>query len=540
VPTDTAGAGEPSQLLVDVTRALGLPDAEPWPDGTYWMPEIFGSGVGLLDYDRDGDLDILQIRAARPGERVRATPERLFRQEADGSFRDVTQAAGLRSPGFGQGLAVGDADGDGDADVYVTRQGADVFYRNAGDGTFRDATAEAGIAGERWSTAATFCDYDRDGHLDLFVVHYLRVDYEGPCRDGAGAPEYCGPQTFDGVPDVLYRNQGDGTFRDVTHDAGLRLPRPAEAKGLGALCVDLTGDDWPDIYVANDGEANQLWVNRGDGTFADEAVIRGVAFNRHGRPEASMGVTAGDVNGDGRLDLFMTHLTLETHTLYASAGERLFLDRTIEARLASPDVRFTGFGCGFIDLDHDGDLDLAVVHGEVRRTASAAADSFWGRYAQPNLLLENDGAGRFASAADRTTDFTAPRHTSRGLAFGDLDSDGDLDLVLSEVDGTLRVLRNDAPAAGHHAVMVRALSAGRDALGARVRVTDAVGTARLGLAIAGYSYLASSDPRAHVGLGEVPAIESIDVVWPGGSRERFRASAADREYVVLQGQGVPW
>ena len=528
-----------SALFTEITDEVGLGQTDfAWPDGTYFLPEIMGPGVGLVDYDGDGDLDILQPRVPPPGRRDAPAPNRLYRQEADGTFVDVTVEAGLGHPGFGQGLAVGDMDGNGHPDVYFANYGRDALYFNNGDGTFAHGAERAGIADDRWSSGATLCDYDRDGDLDLYVVHYLAFDYEGGCRAPSGIPDYCGPHQFDGVPDTLWRNEGDGKFVDVTRAAGIRLADGKRAKGMAAVCLDLTGDGFADIYVANDGEANQLWINQGDGTFRDRAVMTGVAVNRHGHPEASMGLAAGDVDADGRVDLFMTHLALEHNTLYLRDRGQWFAERTVESRLSKHDLAFTGFGCALFDLDHDGDLDLAVVNGRVRRDASEAGSTstYWDSYAETNLLLANDGEGRFIDLKGSGGALTSRIEVSRGLAVGDLDRDGDLDLLLSNADNTLRVYRNDAPTAGRHWLAVAARTAGRDAIGARV-IVRAAGRLWVGAILPGQSYMSSHEPVAHFGLGEIERFELIEVTWPDGSREAFAGSVADRRIVVRQGEG---
>ena len=530
-----------SALFTEITDEVGLGKADSaWPDGTFFLPEIMGPGVGLLDYDGDGDLDILQPRVPPPGRPAAEAANRLYRQEPDGSFVDVTAEAGVGHPGFGQGLAIGDMNGNGHPDVYFANYGPDALYFNNGDGTFARGTERAGIADDRWSAGATLCDYDRDGDLDLYVVHYLSFDYEGACRAPSGIPDYCGPHQFDGVPDTLWQNAGDGTFVDVTRPAGIRLTDGKRAKGLAAVCLDLTDDGFADIYVANDGEANQLWVNQGDGTFRDQAVMMGVAVNRHGHPEASMGLAVGDVDADGGVDLFMTHLALEHNTLYLRDRGRLFVERTVESRLSKHDLAFTGFGCALFDLDHDGDLDLALVNGRVRRDASDAGSTstFWDSYGESNLLLANAGQGRFSDLTGSGGSLTSRIEVSRGLAVGDLDRDGDLDLVSSNADNTLRVYRNDAPLAGRHWLAVAARTSGRDAIGARV-VVHAGGRARLGAILPGQSYMSSHEPVAHFGLGEIDRFERIELTWPDGSQEAFEGSAADRRIVVQQGEGQP-
>ena len=529
-------AGDDGRLFTETTATLGLNDTpEPWQDGTYRMPEMTGGGVALFDYDNDGDLDLLQLRFPPPGQPDAPAPNRLFQQGADGTFLDVTAAAGIGDPGYGQGAAVGDADNDGDLDVYVTNYGPDAFYRNNGDGTFTDATEAAGVAGDHWSSSAAFVDYDRDGALDLYVVHYVKFYASNKCSNPKGIPEYCGPQNFEGVPDALYRNNGDGVFTDVSEKANITLP----GKGLGVVCADLTGDGWVDFYVANDGEVNQLWVNNRDGSFTDEAVMRGVGFNGNGLPEASMGVAAGDINGDGQFDLFMTHLRDETNTLYLAGEYGMFTDASEPSGLAAIALPYTGFGCGFFDADNDGDLDLALANGRVKRGATLVGaegvGAFWSRYAERNLLFENEGEGRFRDVSGRGGGFTGRVEVSRGLAFGDIDRDGDLDLAVGNLNG-VRVFRNDAPPPENHWLRVRPMTRNRDAIGAVVTVVT--GDRRLvRLAHPGGSYLSSSDPGAHFGLGTVERISGIEVAWPDGSRERFDAPGVDREVVVRQGEG---
>ena len=522
-------------LFTEITSELQLDDSpNPLPDGTYSLPEIMGGGVSLFDYDSDGDLDLLQIICPPPGKPDLPAPNRLFQQQTDGTFLDVSSASGLDDPGYGQGTAVGDTDNDGDLDVYVTNFGADAFYLNDGDGAFIDATVASGFSGNHWSSSAAFFDYDRDGDLDLYVVRYLLFDSGIPCRSRSDRPVYCGPQSFEGAPDVLYRNNGDGTFSDVTEEAGVALP----GRGLGVVCADLTGDGWVDIYVANDQEANCLWVNNGDSAFTDEAVMRGVAFNAYGEAEASMGVTVGDVNGDGRLDLFMTHLRDETNTLYTATEYGIFVDTSESSGLAAVDRGYTGFGCGFFDYDNDGDLDLALVNGAVRRGSKfpgANVGEFWSLYAEPNLLFQNDGSGVFTHISSRAGVFANQVEVSRGLAFGDTDFDGDIDLVVGNLNG-MRVFRNDAPHPSNHWLRVRAMDGNRDAIGAEVTVATAEAEF-VRLILPGYSYLSSSQLRVHFGLGATEIIESIEVKWQDGTRERFKAPGVDQELTLRRGSG---
>ena len=540
-----AEAETDAPLFTEVTSALGFTDTEElwWPAGTHALPEIIGSGVALFDYDNDAALDVLHIRFPPPGSTDTSAPNRLFRQQSDGTFVDVTEDTGIGDEGYGQGVAIGDVDNDGDADVYVTNYGPDAFYRNNGDGTF--SLAEVGISNDAWGTSATFGDYDRDGYLDLYVANYVRFDPESVCRGKHSAPDYCNPQVFGAAPDRLFRNRGDGTFTDVTRQAGIAAML---GRGLGVVCLDLTGDGWADFYVANDGEANQLWVNQTDGTFDDEAIVRGLAFNTYGQPEGSMGIAVGDVNGDTRVDLFATHLSGETNTLYTASPYAMFVDVTEVAGFAGRDLLYTGFGCGFVDFDNDADLDIALVNGRVKRgaiLADANVGEFWNFYAEPNLLFQNSGTGRERTAAGITfedvssgaPDFTGRIEVSRGMAFGDIDRDGDVDMVVSNLDNRIRIFRNDAPAPQNHWLFVQAITENRDALGAQVTLQTRSG-ALTDYVLSGTSYLSSNDPIVHFGLGTIDEVQAIEVHWPDGSRERFPGTPANQRVKVYHGKGV--
>ena len=553
----TAHAETDQPFFTEVTAALGFTQTEtPWQAGTHALPEVIGSGVALFDYDNDGALDVLHIRFPPPGKAETPAPNRLFRQQPDGTFVDVTETAGIGDEGYGQGVAIGDVDNDGDTDVYVTNYGADGFYRNNGDGTF--ALQKAGPSNDAWGTSATFGDYDRDGHLDLYVANYVKFDPEAVCRGKHGAPDYCNPQVFEPAADRLFHNKGDGTFTDVSEQTGISA---MPGRGLGVVCLDLTDDGWPDFYVANDGEANQLWVNQKDGTFTEEAILHGLAFNAYGQPEGSMGIAVGDVNGDTHPDLFVTHLSGETNTFYTgTANFSVFVDMTEMAGFAGRDLPFTGFGCGFVDFDNDTDLDIALVNGRVKRgpiLEGANTGDFWDFYAEPNLLFENSGPqenptvpkdlltdnrqlitdNQFTDVSLRAPDFTEQIEVSRGMAFGDIDRDGDMDMVVSGLNNRLRFFRNDAPPPQHHYLSVKAITQNRDALGAQVTLRTKSRTLT-GYVLSGTSYLSSSEPSVHFGLGTVDTIQAIEVRWQDGSRERFPGTSTNQHVVVSQGKGV--
>ena len=532
-------------FLAEVTEELGLPaTTTPWPDGKLFTPEITPGGIALLDYDNDGDLDIYQIChppcGSPPNPFSGQSPNRLFRQEQNGTFVEVADAGGLNDPGFGHGVAVGDCDNDGDLDVYVTNYGPDSLYRNEGDGSFTNITSIAGITGDYWSSAASFFDYDCDGDLDLYVVNFATYDTSKRCSPSGDNDDldYCGPHEFPGLRDCLYRNEGDGTFTNVAGEVGITTA----ARGWGVITADITGNGWPDIYVANDEEPNQLWVRQENGDYIDEAIFRGVAFNSDGNTEASMGVAFGDVNGDERMDLFMTHVTLETNTLYLAEGDvsdSNFSDASNLSGMSLVDMPYTGWGCAFLDLDHDGDLDLVVANGRVSKgivAPGAKLSPFWSRYGEANFLFENDGTGRFAKVGERAGAYGTHVEVTRGLAIGDLDSDGDYDIVTNNLDNTLRVFRNDAPKPATHWLLVRALIGKRDAIGAKLTLKVG-GRRRVAVVLPSYSYLASNDPRVHFGLGSSTLVERLEVTWPDGTSEAFDVPEVDQVLTITQGSG---
>ena len=513
----------------------------PVVDSSYYMPESIGSGGAFLDFDNDGDLDIYLVNTAwrgEPGLIDRPWTNRLFRQDSEMTFVDVTESSGLGDAGYGMGVAVGDIDNDGHVDVYVTNYGPDALYRNKGDGTFTNITQSAGIDNPVWGASATMLDYNLDGFLDIYVANYVLYDTTVTCGYRDERPDYCDPSVFPGIPDKLLRNDGDGTFTDVSQSAGIAK---GAGNGLGVVSADFNGDHYPDIYVTNDMEANELWINQRDGTFRDEALMRGVALNGMGQVEASMGIAAGDIDGNETLDMFLTHIEYETNTLYRSNEAASFQDRTIGSGLANISLGYTGFGVGFFDYDHDGDLDLALANGRIIRGGVLGGDgstNYWDEYAEPNLLFENVGNGRFRDASDRGGLFTSRIETSRGLAFGDVDNDGDIDLLVMNEGGRARLYRNEVPGKGHW-LMLRAVDPAlrRDAIGAVVTVTmDGRRSPRQ--VTAGYGFLSGHDMRVHFGLGSAVAVDKIEVLWPGGVRELFSVDSVDQFITLEKGQGI--
>lgn len=524
--------------FVERAAAAGL-DAvnDPGPEGSFFMPQSMGNGAALIDFDQDGRLDLYLLNGAGPAS---TAVNRLLRQEADGRFRDVSAGSGVDVAGFGSGVAVGDVTNDGLPDLFVSEYGGLRLFINDGGGRFHDATVESGLAGRGWGSSASLVDYDRDGWLDLVVVNYVVYNADSICYAQDGTRDFCAPAEFPSAPATLFRNTGRGAsprFEDVSAASGLAaLP----GAGLGVLCADFDGDGWDDIFVANDQQPNRLWINRHDGTFVDEAVVRGVALTVIGATAANMGVAWGDVDGDGLSDLFVTHLEMETHTLWKQGPRGSFLDQSAAAGLTGAE-RSTGFGTVLADFDLDGDLDLAWVNGRVFAGPPAppgAVPPFWRRYAQTNALLENDGAGRFRSIAADNRAFCGKANVARPLCAGDLDNDGDVDLVAGTTAGRVLLLENVAPRRGHW-LTVRALdpALSRDAIGAVVTVT-AGGRSWQRHLQPGSSYLSSHDPRAHFGIGDTETVDALDVRWPDGMRERFPGGSADRAIKVRRGEGT--
>jgi enediyne biosynthesis protein E4 len=527
-------------FFTDVTAAVKLDFRhEPHTDKGYFMPDIMGSGAAFLDYDNDGRLDIFFVQGGHYSDHGRTSPlgNRLFHQEADGTFRDVSAGSGLAGSQYGVGVVAADFDNDGLVDIFVTNFGPNALYRNRGGGRFEDVTARAGVAGDGgWSTSATACDYDRDGYLDLYVARYVVYDPAKPCFAFDGSPEYCSPKVKQARSDLLFHNNGNGTFTDVSRSSGIAS---TSLPGLGVVCADFNGDGIPDFFVANDGKPNQLWIGDGKGHFTDEAMAMGAGLNAAGQAESGMGIAVGDINNDGYLDLFVTHMTTETNLLYLNDGKSGFDDISVRAGMTR--ARRTGFGAAFFDFDHDGDLDIAVANGRAFRMPTlpgAALGAHWNPYVEPNLLLENDGRGLFTDVSASAGAFGADLGLARGLAVGDYDNDGDLDLLVTYTAGPARLFRNDAPKKGHW-LMVRAFDPKRkrDAYGAVVTAT--AGSRKwMRLANPGYSYLVSNDPRAHFGFpADVARVDRITVRWPDGSDEEFPGVAVDRLVTLNQGQG---
>jgi enediyne biosynthesis protein E4 len=530
------GASQPP-WFVDVTQEVGLDFVhDPGPiDGSYFMPQSLGSGAALFDFDNDGRLDIYLLQNGGPRSHSK---NRLFQQQPDGHFKDVSAGSGLDFAGYCMGVAIGDVNNDGLPDVYVSEYMGGRLFLNRGQGRFEEAIA-SGIDKQIWGTAVSFLDYDRDGWLDLVIVNYVALDPTYPCNrlNGEGR-DYCHPSNFKGTVTHLYRNRGNDVkgawlgFEDRTDAAGLGA---TIGPGLGLLCADFNGDGWPDIFVGNDSTANRLWINQKNGTFREEAVQRNVAFDTGGEAQANMGVVYGDVNGTGLPSLFVTHLNSEFPGLWNQGPRGFFQEQAAEAGLTKMAWRGTGFGTVLGDFDQDGALDLAVANGRVFRN-TLATNPHWDAYAERNQLFANDGTGKFRDISHDNPALCGQPNVARGLAVGDLNGDGALDLLVTTIGGKARILRNVALNRGHW-LMVRAVEpCGRDAIGAEVQIV--AGTRRWQRLIQpSQSYLTSNDPRAHFGLGAVERVDAIEVSWPDGSDEIFSSPSVDRLVEVQRGKG---
>lgn len=517
------------------------------PTDTFEMPEIMGSGCSMADLNADGRLDLLVVPGAVSASDTAAGGAllRVLLQQSDGGFADVSVDAALRVRGFGMGCYAADIDNDGDADVLTTSAAGTALFRSdaaADKLQFHDITDSAGLTSSRWSTAAAFVDYDGDGWLDLFVVHYVDYFSGSVCADAAGRRDYCGPQAFSGTADALYHNLGGqgqpGVFENVTVSAGLAA---AIGKGLGTICTDLNGDRLPDLYVANDMEPNRLWIQGPLGHFTDEGSLRGCAVDLQGRPQASMGTALADLDHDGLDDLFLTHLRGETNTWYRQLGAGVFLDDTVRSGLAEPSRNDTGFGVAARDLDVDGRMDLVVVNGRVMRApllTSPAAGSHWQEYAERRRIFQGSADGRFRPLA-ANEEFLQQSQVSRGMAAGDIDNDGDIDLLTTSIAAPAQLWENIAPRRGHW-LTLRVLDTPRrrDAIGARV-VVHTGRNRRTGSVLPHTSYLSGHDPRIHFGLGDSSGYDAIDVYWPDEREglERFSGGAADRIVELRRGEG---
>src|SRR5262245_58758688 len=555
----------------------------------YYLPEVMGAGVALFDYDNDGDLDVFLVQGGPlSAAAVSSWPtSKLFRNDLTSTggkpvlkFTDVTATAHAGVHGYGMGAAVGDYDNDGFLDLLITAFGGMTLLHNNGDGTFADATEKAGlnsppsplrsfggqispaVSSEIWRSSAAFVDYDRDGNLDLFVATYVDFTIAGNklCNDSVGARDYCGPRSFRPVPSHLYRNNGDGTFADVTERAGISK---AYGAGLGVSVGDYNGDGWPDLYVANDATPNQLWINHRDGTFVDEGLLSGSAVNAAGNPEGSVGIASGDFDLDGDEDLFVTNIAGETFVLYVNDGKGNFEDARARYGIAAPTAAFTGFGTDWFDYDNDGWPDLFVANGGVNvieaqrgqpapfrmvnqlfhnglRSSSVPAPSLLRPSSVPAASLLRPSSVPFEDVSSAAGPAFARAEISRGAAFGDIDNDGDVDVVFTNNGGPVRLLLNQVGNKNHWLqIRLDERPANRFGIGAWVGV-ERRGQPTLWRRVrTDGSYLSASDVRLHFGLGSSTAIDAVTVQWPDSTRERFTGITADKVITLRRGAGGP-
>ena len=556
--TQRAATDDAPDWFVDGAQATGLDFVHfNGMSGSFYQPEIMAPGAGLFDYDNDGDLDVYLVQgqmlgagktfseAVLPPNGPLPLRGRLYRSDlhigADGArtlrFTDVTERSGLDARGYGMGVAAGDYDNDGCVDLYLTNFGPNQLFRNNCDGTFADVSRTSGAVDAGWSVPAAFVDFDRDGWLDLFVGHYLvySVDRHIDCFTDSRLPDYCPPERYRPEPDRLYRNRQNGMFADVTASSGVAR---AFGPALGVATADFNGDKWIDIFVANDQQENQLWINQRDGTFQDMALRSGTALSATGSANANMGVDAGDFDNDGDEDLFVTELNGQGSTLYVNTGTGQFEEQSARTGIRLMTLPYTGFGAGWFDYDNDGWLDILAVNGLVTQNLDTLGPDNPFPLQQPNLLIRNLGIGKFEDVSHRAGAVFRLSEVSRGAAFGDIDNDGDVDVVVTNAAGQVRLLLNQV-GNRQHWLGLRLVGADgrRDMLGARVAIIRSEGPTVWRRARADGSYASANDPRVVIGLGRSTAIRAIQVIWPSGRVEEWSGVAVDRYTTLREGSG---
>ncbi|MCU1267825.1 MAG: ASPIC/UnbV [Acidobacteria bacterium] len=540
-------AAEDSKLLyaaqasgprfTEISKEAGITFKHVFSPEKKYIAESMSGGVALFDYDNDGYLDIyfvnsLTVDLARSHQKTRSA---LYHNNGGTSFTDVTEKAGVGDIGFGMGVAVGDYNNDGFADLYVTCLGPNHLFKNNGNGTFTDVTIKAGVGDPRWSTGAAFVDYDNDGKLDLFVSNYVDFDLnhlpefgQGRTCQFKGVAVQCGPRGLPGAGDSLFHNNGDGTFTDVSKKAGVSDPNGYY--GMGVICNDFDGDGLVDIFVANDSTPNFLYHNNGDGTFKETGFISGTAVNGSGKEQGCMGVTLGDYDHDGILDLFVTNFDDEYNVLYHGDGRNSFSDVSYAARVAAVSLPYVGWGTGFFDFDNDGWVDLFVGNGH----AYPQRD----HYRQRMLVHHNNRDGTFDEVAERLGGALMEGRVSRGVAFGDIDNDGDVDIVVNDLDGSPQLLRNDGGNANNSALIKTiGVKSNRDGIGARVKIVSA-DLVQVDEVRSGGSYLSQSDLRLHFGLEQRTKIDLLEVRWSSGVIDKISNLSANKIFIVKEGKGV--
>ena len=500
--------------------------------GEKYMPEPMGSGAAFFDYDNDGDLDLYIVNGAPfPGFHCSEPPQNaLYRNNGDGTFTDVTEEAGVGDTEYGMGVAVGDYDNDGDLDLYLANFGPNVLYRNNGDGTFTDVTQEAGVEDDGWGANAAFVDYDLDGDLDLYVANYIEYDtrHNKVCLQG-NVRAYCGPNAYPGQSGILFRNNGDGTFTDVTKEAGLYT---TEGRQLGAVWGDCNNDGYPDLFISNDKAPNFLFMNNGDGTFTEVGLEAGVAYSEDGAAESGMGADFGDYDNDGYLDIVVATYQWLPNRLYHNEGGEFFIDVTFPAHIGAETIPYLGMTVAFLDYDNDGWLDIFVANGHLDENVQDYDPM--ARYAQKNQLFRNNGDGTFTEVTDIAGPGFQLENVSHGAAFGDYDNDGDIDIFVSNSNGPCSLLRNDGGNRNHWlAIRTIGTKSNRDGIGAKIKVISG-DLVQVREVRSSYGYLGSSDLRVYFGLGRRNKADRIEIRWPSGTVQVLRDVKADQFLTVRE------
>jgi hypothetical protein len=523
--------------FTEISQQAGIKFRHVFSPEKKYIAESMGGGVALFDYDNDGYLDIyfvnsLTVDLAKSRQR---TSSALYHNNGGNGFTDVTSKSGLGDIGFGMGVAVGDYNNDGLEDLYVTCLGPNHLFKNNGKGSFTDVTVKAGVGDPRWSTGAAFVDYDKDGKVDLFVSNYVDFDFNhlpefgvGRTCQFKGVPVQCGPRGLPGAGDSLYHNNGDGTFSDVSRKAGVADPNGYY--GLGVICSDFDEDGFVDIFVANDSTPNFFYHNNGDGTFKEIAFTSGTAVNESGSEQGSMGVTLGDYDHDGRLDLFITNFDDEYNILYHNDGQNSFTDVSFKSKVGEISLAYVGWGTQFFDYDNDGWVDLFVANGHIYPQR--------GHYRQREFLHHNNQDGTFSEVAAQTGSALMEERVGRGAAFGDIDNDGDVDMVVADLDGGPQLLRNDGGNA-NNSILVKTVGVknNRDGIGARVKIVSGDMT-QIDEVRSGGSYLSQSDFRLHFGLQKRTRVDLMEVRWPNGAIERIANVSANKILTIKEGAGL--
>jgi hypothetical protein len=534
-----AKSGTP--VFTDVTDQTGITFVQTSSPEKKYIVESMSGGVALFDYDNDGWLDIYFVNSCNVSNYTdpKCGRSALYHNDHNMKFTDVTEKSGLAYPGWGMGVCAADIDGDGFADLYVTGMGGNKLYRNRGDGTFEDITKKAGVEGGGWSTGCGFADFDHDGDLDLFVSRYVKLDLKdlpefgkGKSCQFRGVPVQCGPRGLPGMTDLFYRNNGDGTFTEVSKEVG--VDDPQGYFGLGVAWFDYNGDGWIDLFVADDASPNLLYKNLGNGKFAEVGFPAGVALSEDGSEQGSMGVALADYNGDGRLDLFITNFSEEYNALYRAEKDTNFTDASFASKTAPSSLPYVGWGTAFFDYDNDGWPDILVVNGHVYPQLEDVKMGGSAGYKQRKLLYHNLGNGTFEEVSAQAGSALMQKRSSRGAAFGDLDNDGDIDVVVNDLDSKPMILRNDAQRSNHWiGIKLLGIGKNKNAIGSQVKLVSA-GHTQVQVVRSGSSYISQDDFRLHFGLGSAAKIDDIEITWPDGSKSHASADKLDAVITITQ------